>query len=254
MPLKRLPQAIIFDLFGTLVEEFDSAAIKQLMHDCFLRVTADPLFAPIRGVPPEHFADAMKYQYQVRYRAAAQGDARSPQVAHAIADLLVRIAPGVEFPPEAIPRFIEHYGAVERLVPFPETLDVLRTCRNWGLQTALLSNVFFPGAIYERQLAALGFSDWLSPRCFSAEMPYMKPHPEAFRFVADALQLAPEDCLMIGDRVDLDIKGAVTAGMPAVLIGQAIAADFPEVPVIASLGDLLPLLEEAGEYTPAGAE
>lgn len=247
------PKAVLFDLFGTLVEEFDSAAITRLMEELHARVSTDPRLPHLTAIDPGRFALAMKHQYDSRYRAAAAGHCESPNVEHAIAELLTLAAPAIEPTPESITAFIEHYAACEQLVPFEETLEVLDTCMTWGLPTALLSNVFFPGWIYRTQMQSLKLRIRLDQMFFSSDMPYMKPHPDIFRIAAICLGVAPGDCLMVGDRMDLDIAGARAAGMPAVLIAAEPPLDEPDLPVIARLHGLLSLIEQAPEYTPQEA-
>jgi HAD superfamily hydrolase (TIGR01549 family) len=45
-----------------------------------------------------------------------------------------------------------------------------------------------------------------------------KPDPEIFLHAARALESRPEDCVMVGDSVPRDIKGAAAAGMRKVLV------------------------------------
>ncbi len=45
-----------------------------------------------------------------------------------------------------------------------------------------------------------------------------KPDPEIFLHAARALDSRPEDCVMVGDSISRDIKGAAAAGMKKVLV------------------------------------
>ncbi len=45
-----------------------------------------------------------------------------------------------------------------------------------------------------------------------------KPDPEIFLYAARALSARPEDCVMVGDSVPRDIKGAAAAGMKKALV------------------------------------
>ncbi|MFX0538816.1 HAD-IIA family hydrolase [Ornithinimicrobium sp. Y1847] len=59
-----------------------------------------------------------------------------------------------------------------------------------------------------------------------------KPHPGAYQVALERLGLVAEDCLMIGDRLDTDISGAVAAGIPSALVltGVASAQDAEQAP------------------------
>lgn len=48
-----------------------------------------------------------------------------------------------------------------------------------------------------------------------------KPNPEIFLHAARALDSRPEECVMVGDSVPRDIKGAAAAGMKKVLVSSA---------------------------------
>lgn len=45
-----------------------------------------------------------------------------------------------------------------------------------------------------------------------------KPRPQLFRMACERLGVAAQDCVMVGDRPDTDIAGAVRAGMRAALV------------------------------------
>jgi 4-nitrophenyl phosphatase len=73
-----------------------------------------------------------------------------------------------------------------------------------------------------------------------------KPAPTMFLIAADLLGVAPAAALVIGDRLDTDIAGAVAAGMPSVLVltgvsGRAEAVSGPVRPsaIFADLPALL---------------
>jgi putative hydrolase of the HAD superfamily len=75
---------------------------------------------------------------------------------------------------------------------------------------------------------------------------YMKPHRSIFE---EALRLAgvgPEEALMVGDSLAADVRGALAAGLGAVLLRRS--GDIPPgvplgVPVIRTLGELPGLLD-----------
>jgi len=52
----------------------------------------------------------------------------------------------------------------------------------------------------------------------SCELHFGKPGPVMLRAVADALELAPADCLLTGDRVTTDIRAAHEASMASALV------------------------------------
>ncbi|AXH95060.1 HAD-IIA family hydrolase [Ornithinimicrobium avium] len=59
-----------------------------------------------------------------------------------------------------------------------------------------------------------------------------KPHAPAYRIAVERLGLAPEDCLMLGDRLDTDIAGAARAGLRSALVltGVSTRAEVEQAP------------------------
>ena len=53
-------------------------------------------------------------------------------------------------------------------------------------------------------------------RVFSSEVGKRKPHPEIFERALDALEVAPEEALFVGDRLYEDVRGAGEVGMTTV--------------------------------------
>jgi HAD superfamily hydrolase (TIGR01509 family) len=89
-----------------------------------------------------------------------------------------------------------------------ETLPALADIAPVGL----VSN--FPcGATLRRSLAALGIADRFAPIVISGEVGYVKPHPRIFEVALDALDVAPERVLFVGDNWASDMVGAHAAGM-----------------------------------------
>lgn len=77
-----------------------------------------------------------------------------------------------------------------------------------------------------------------------------KPSPEAVEAATDALGLPPEDCLLVGDRLDTDVALGERAGMTTVLVLTGITeradveeSDFTPDYVVDSLADVPALLE-----------
>lgn len=67
-------------------------------------------------------------------------------------------------------------------------------------------------------LRAEGLRDRFSVVADSGVLGVMKPDPEIFLHAARALEAGPEDCVMVGDSVPRDIRGAAAAGMKKALV------------------------------------
>lgn len=55
-----------------------------------------------------------------------------------------------------------------------------------------------------------------------------KPNKKIFSFAADRLELLPAECVYVGDRLDIDVCGAVNVGMVPVLIDRNSVTDIAE--------------------------
>jgi putative hydrolase of the HAD superfamily len=78
-----------------------------------------------------------------------------------------------------------------------------------------------------------------------AEHGYMKPHRSIFDRALERAGVTASDAMMVGDSIKHDIEGALNAGWRAVLLrrsGEVPHTLPPELPVISTLPELLPLL------------
>ena len=111
--------------------------------------------------------------------------------------------------------YLERFGAMQ---PPLKLSDGLRT------ELESLSSEFNLGIAgkYGRELLdALRYEDVLDMFRFpftQDDFPYIKPDSRYFECVAEACHAAPEECVMVGDRVDNDIVPAKMLGMKTVLI------------------------------------
>jgi putative hydrolase of the HAD superfamily len=128
----------------------------------------------------------------------------------------------------------------------PEAASVLRGLFERGLATGLVSNTRWPRAWHERWLARDGVLDLIDARIYTSDLPFVKPHPHAFRAVLTALGVAdPATALFVGDRPVDDIWGAQQAGMRTALVRNTVAPSCAVRPdaEVGRLGHLLPLVD-----------
>lgn len=241
MTLAAPPKAVIFDLYGTLVEEYHPAAFTALLQGIHAQCAADPELHPLHALPFEQFAGIMQDIYARWYKTAAVTTAESPDPRGAIAEAIQ--LSGCPAPkPDAIERFIGYYSQAHVMRPLATALPVLDALLAQGIACALLSNVFFPGWVHERQLQEHGLADRLAVRYLSSDQRYMKPHPRAYEQVLAELDRTPAECVMVGDLVHTDIIGARRIGMPAALIAETPPADIGDatwvIPRLEALLDL----------------
>ena len=124
------------------------------------------------------------------------------------------------------------------------TGTALERLRAAGLRLGVVSNS--DGRV-EAALRAAGlracFDVVLDSALFGAE----KPDPAIFRAALEALRVAPDEALYVGDLYEVDVVGARAAGMEAILLLPETAAAPAGVRRIASLAALADQLLPGGD-------
>jgi putative hydrolase of the HAD superfamily len=133
----------------------------------------------------------------------------------------------------------------------PDVPELLAGLRERGMRIGVLSNTAWTRDRHERIFARDGIDHLIDGAVYTCEIPWTKPHPEAFRCAMAAVGVTdPARCVFVGDRPFDDIYGARRAGLRPVLIPHS---EIPEVQrghtvgepdaVIQRLTDLLPLVD-----------
>jgi HAD superfamily hydrolase (TIGR01509 family) len=106
--------------------------------------------------------------------------------------------------------------------PYPETRDALDCLRALGVKQAIITNSPWdtPARLPRADLERWGMANYFAAFICSGDVPWRKPNPSFMQAAADALGVAPEECLVVGDTLEVDVAGAVAAGMPAVWINR----------------------------------
>lgn len=101
----------------------------------------------------------------------------------------------------------------------PEVAPLLRELRGRGIRVGVLSNTMWPRSEHERVFTRDEVLSLIDGAVYSSEIPWTKPHPEAFRAAMAAVGVGdPASCVFVGDRPYDDIYGAKRLGMRTVLI------------------------------------
>ncbi|MGW6276270.1 HAD family hydrolase [Kribbella sp. NPDC055071] len=98
----------------------------------------------------------------------------------------------------------------------PDAIETLQAIRDQGVKIGVLSNTIWPRRRHEEIFARDGVLDLLDGAVYTSEIPYTKPHPEAFLAAMRAVGVSdPARCLFVGDRLFDDVWGAQNVGMRA---------------------------------------
>jgi putative hydrolase of the HAD superfamily len=193
--------AVVFDLFGTLVPEFSRTDFFDSV-----RAAADRL-----GCDPAAFEDAWSRTAALRQTGGYPGGIEE-NVRAILAEL------GVADPgPDAIAEALAPRSALydRWFHPRVGALETLRELAARGYPVALISMCApdTPERWRASELAPL-----VHVTVFSSESGLRKPNAEIYLAACDALGVAPDRCLYCGDGAYGELSGAAAVGMTAYLI------------------------------------
>ncbi len=215
-------RAVVFDLFGTLIDDSPPAA-----YAAFLDETAERL-----GVDPARFREAWDRHDVARYTGP-------------IEDCLGSVCSelGIERYEDALAVRLERLRGL--LVPRPDAVETLVALRARGLRLGMISNA---SSELSGLWAESAFAPLFDAVLFSADERMMKPDPRLYRRMAALLGVAPADCLYVGDGAYRELQGAEAVGMTPVLIRapheqwEHDGARGWSGPRVSSLGEVLALV------------
>jgi putative hydrolase of the HAD superfamily len=202
-------EAVLFDWGDTLMEFVYDPELVAAGHRAGLAALGN-------GEPAD--VEAITAQFRERYEPFfwIPGTVEEIEYPGLVEELLGEF--GITVDKEELGRFLEAEHAAwdpaRRLAR--DTHALLESLRERGLKTALVSNAFDPGWLLHRDLEQMGLAERLDFAVFSSEVGVRKPHPAIFRRALEALGVAPESALFVGDRLYEDVRGAGELGMATV--------------------------------------
>ena len=128
------------------------------------------------------------------------------------------------------------------LRPFPRTTDILVYLREKGYRLGAISN----GITIKQweKLIRLRIHSFFDSVITSQEIGIEKPNIEIFQEAMRQLNCKAEKSIMVGNKLDIDIMGAVNSGMKAVLVNSHITPEEEEkikdldIKVLKNISDL----------------
>lgn len=195
MLLSKKPQALLFDLDGTLAH-----TLPQL------------------GIAACQVADALKIQKPTDAQMATY-------VGNGVAMLLGRVLLGRhditidEVPQEQLKEaralFSKYYMAVlhENFEVYAGVKEGLEYFKSVGIKMAVVTNK--PHTFAEPLLGYMGVSNYMGAILGGEVLDKRKPDPAPLLYVLDKLGVAPENAVMVGDSIN-DVKAGENAHMPTV--------------------------------------
>lgn len=98
---------------------------------------------------------------------------------------------------------------------FDDVLSTLAGLQQRGFQLGVVTNRLWGGEIFQEDLQTLGLFNYFDPRhiAISVDLGIRKPNPAIFLHVLNALNIPPEQAVMVGDSLRSDIIGGKMLGM-----------------------------------------
>ena len=225
--------AVIFDLFGTLIDNFSAEEYRRVLAE----------MASVLAAPSEDFTDLWLGLFEER----VSGVLESPVgvIKHVCRELGV-------YPDDTQ---IEHAARIRfdmtrrEIKVRPDAVEVLSKLISEGYKTGLISDCSHEMLVIWKDLPLASLIDITA---FSCLVGITKPDPRIYRLVTDQLDVQPEDCLYVGDGSSQELAGAAQVGMSPVLIRVPGDGDFDDIyrinpetwsgPRVSSLSEVLKLL------------
>jgi putative hydrolase of the HAD superfamily len=225
-------QAVIFDLFGTLINNFSKTGYHENLQQMARTLQLDP--------------QAFCTRWYALYEERVLGIYQSP--AGVIRKICEHI--GVNpLPTHLAPAGQLRYDFVRQaLAPRPDVIPTLNYLRSQGLKLALLSDCSseIPELWPETALATI-----FDVTVFSGTVRLKKPMAEIYELTTTKLGVKSSECIFVGDGGSQELTGAARAGMAPVRIRarQDATSDALQIepdpwsgPTIATISAVIPLV------------
>ncbi|HEY41779.1 MAG TPA: HAD family hydrolase [Dehalococcoidia bacterium] len=191
--------AVIFDLFGTLIDNFSFEEYRRTLVE----------MASALSAPPDDFAGLWLDLWEERMN----GTLESPVgvIEHICRELSVRPDDTqIEYATRI--RFDMNRRAIKVR---PDAVNVLSKLKAEGYKTGLISDCSHEmPAIWDK----LPLAPLIDITAFSCLAGITKPDPRIYKLVTEQLGVKPKDCLYVGDGSSQELAGAAQLGMTPVLI------------------------------------
>lgn len=192
-------QAVIFDLFGTLVDDFATSVGRQTYM----------ALAEALEVPYEQFMPPWRQTSEMRTGGAFQ-------TVEASIEYVCNII-GVRVAPEQMKKAVEiRLQQTKRaLEPRPDAVPTLAQLRSEGYKIGLLSNCSIEIPILWPETV---FTDLFDSAIFSSREGLKKPDPRIYELACERLGVTPQASLYIADGENHELAAAAKVGLCSVLL------------------------------------
>jgi len=222
-------KAVVFDLYGTLVtgdvdvkgEDLDeelSRILRQANHEVY-------------------YQEVEAARHMVFFIDYPRGRADTPQ------QFYTKVLERLEIPLDAklVDKLAQKATEQERVRLYEDAVPTAKSLKSQGIKTAVLTTV--PSWLFRHVLEDNDVKiDFI---CTAKEAKAVKPNPQIYRTVLQKLGVKPNEALMVGDTIEIDIIPPKKLGMKTALLCRREKKTVKEADhVITSLRQLLNIIRE----------
>ena len=185
-------KVVIFDLFETLVSEFDAGhpSITEVAQT--LQLSIEDFQREYVNHRPTRCTGQLDYAASLRYIVRKLGG-------KSLENTIKTLAERRQY------AFTTHLRCIE-----PDILDMLNEITTSGIRIGLISNTDGSEIL---DWANSPLSDFFEVTVFSNRVGMVKPDPDIYQHACKDLGVAPSDCIFIGDGNSDELQGAARVGM-----------------------------------------
>ena len=190
-------KAVIFDLYGTLVENFSRRAYDKVQEE----------MAKILGVSYPKFWQTMGETIKDRSLGNLSAEENIVEVCRRL---------GVQADRTQIEQtvFLKDEFTRKSIIPEPEVLEALDLLKRNGLYTGLITNC---NSAVPRFYPESPLSQYIDVPVFSCEERTKKPSHRIYEIACERLNVQPQECIYVGDGSGEELTGASAVGMLPIL-------------------------------------
>ncbi len=192
-------KAVIFDLFGTLVENFSRAEYEKTLSE----------MADILDVPSDEFIRLWAETFN--RRSTGVFPTAESCVKYICGELNVPVS---EAQVKRTGRIRLEY-TLRNMKSRPGSVETIASLKSIGYKIGLISDCTSETPLVWQNTP---FAPLFDVTVFSCQAGIKKPDPRIYEMALSQLDVKPEDCLYIGDGSSRELSGASRVGLRAVLI------------------------------------
>jgi len=229
-------KAVIFDLFGTLVDSFKTHEYREVLSE----------MASSLSIPEDSFYNLWTGSFNQRALGVFKTIEDNFEFIGNQLDKPINVS-GIE---QAV-RIRLNYSK-KTLVPRNDAIMTLKHLRKIGFKIGLISDCTYEiPLIWEESLLAPHFDNVI----FSCNVGIKKPDPRIYSLACKKLNVKSKNCLYIGDGSSRELSGALNVGMFPVLIETPSEKDSVRIDEenwegskISSLSEILNYFNQDGSF------